>query len=278
MASRRRRATDDHVCPSVEAYLLTYSDMITALLIFFIVMFAMGQIDIAKFEKFKMGIARSGATPIEDGLLENGSGPFEQALIRPGIVNAPAKTEGPTGDDSRGGGVGPVAELEERAAFEQVQREITEALAGHEMASEVTFRVEERGLVITVVSDRVLFAPGSADLTPDSDVVVDALALALARIPNRLTVEGHTDSRPISTVRFPSNWELSVGRASTVLRALVERHGFGPDRLNAAGYADQRPTGTNETAEGRAANRRVEIVVHRAATGPGGDPFDERGA
>lgn len=276
MASRRRRSTDDHVCPSVEAYLLTYSDMITALLIFFIVMFAMGQIDIAKFEKFKMGIARSGATPIEDGLLENGSGPFEQALIRPGIVNAPAKKEGPTGDDSRGG-VGPVAEVQDRAAFEQAQREITEALAGHDLASEVTFRVEERGLVITVVSDRVLFAPGSADLTPDSDVVVDALAVALARLPNRLTVEGHTDSRPISTVRFPSNWELSVGRASTVLRALVERHGFAPDRLNAAGYADQRPAGPNETAEGRAANRRVEIVVHRAASAPGADPF-ERGA
>jgi chemotaxis protein MotB len=86
VAARRRRPEDDHVCPAVEAYLLTYSDMITALLIFFIVMFAMGQIDIAKFEKFKLGIARSGATPIDDGLLENGEGPFEQAIVRPEVV------------------------------------------------------------------------------------------------------------------------------------------------------------------------------------------------
>lgn len=288
MAARRRRTEDDHVCPAVEAYLLTYSDMITALLIFFIVMFAMGQLDLAKFEKFKMGIARSGATPIDDGLLENGEGPFDQALIRPEIVDSPDDMDGPGGDGQRTG-FGPDHATAEREAFEDAQRQINEALVGVDAGSDVSFRVEERGLVITVVSDRVLFEPGSAALTHDGAAVVDALAGGLATLPNRMTVEGHTDSRPINTFRYPSNWELSVGRASTVLRTLVEYHGLPPGRMSAAGYADQRPVASNETPEGRAANRRVEIVVHSLAsdteptfggTGPLADasPNDEGGA
>jgi chemotaxis protein MotB len=267
--ARRRHATDDHVCPAVETWLLTYSDMVTALLIFFIVMFAMGQIDIAKFEKFKLGIARSGATPIDDGLLENGEGPFEQAIVRPEVINAPDDLDGPGGTGEQ--------PLQDARTFEQVEAQIADALAQLDAGSQVSFQVEERGLVITVLSDRVLFAPGSADLGAEGIAVVDALAGALAPLPNRLTVEGHTDSRPIRTSRFPSNWELSVGRASSVLRSLVERHGIASARLNAAGYADQRPVGSNETPEGRAANRRVEVVVHRLAGAVPAGATDEGG-
>lgn len=263
MAARRKRESDDHVCPAVEAYLLTYSDMITALLIFFIVMFAMGQLDLAKFERFKLGMARSGASTVDDGLFENGDGVFEQAMIRPAVVSAPDDTDSEGTGDRTGRGPDQAAE---QAAFEQAQQQITAALAAVGAGSDVSFRVEERGLIITIVSDRVLFTPGSADLTPDGQTVVDALAGGLATLPNRMTVEGHTDSRPISTLRFPSNWELSVGRASAVLRTLVEEHGLAAGRLSAAGYADQRPVGPNETPEGRAVNRRVEIVVHRVST------------
>lgn len=264
MAARRKRAGDDHVCPSVEAYLMTYSDMVTALLVLFIVLFAMGQIDLVKFEKFKNGIARSGATPIDDGLMTNGEGIFEQAIIRPEVISSPDDHDGPGGDGTLTG-FGPDNADAEREAFEHAQAQITSALQGVEVGSEVSFRIETRGLVITIVSDRVLFDPGSAALTTDGRAVVDALAGGLLGLPNHMTVEGHTDSRPIHTARFPSNWELSVGRASTVLRTLVEQHGMPPGQLSAAGYADQRPVASNETPEGRAANRRVEIVVHSVA-------------
>jgi chemotaxis protein MotB len=110
------------------------------------------------------------------------------------------------------------------------------------------------------VSDRVLFEPGQADLRSEGREVVDKLAAAIGRLPNKLTVEGHTDNVPISG-RYASNWELSTARATTVLRELIERHGISPARLSAAGYADERPLATNDTAEGRAANRRVELVV-----------------
>lgn len=268
MAARRKRADDDHVCPAVEAYLLTYSDMITALLIFFIVMFAMGQLDIAKFEKFKQGIARSGATPIDDGLLENGEGPFEQAMVRPEAINSPDDNDGPGGTGAAEGdgiGWGPTQQQGEQQAFAEARSTITEALTTATLGTDLSFRIEERGMIITIVSDQVLFAPGSADLNGDGTSLVDALAGGLAVLPNRLTIEGHTDSRPISTARFPSNWELSVGRASSVLRELADRHGLPANRMSAAGYADQRPIATNETPEGRSANRRVEIVVHSLA-------------
>jgi chemotaxis protein MotB len=90
--------------------------------------------------------------------------------------------------------------------------------------------------------------------------VVDKVAAALGRLPNKLSVEGHTDNTPISG-RYPSNWELSTARATTVLRELIERHGLSPARLSAAGYADERPVAPNDTADGRSANRRVELVV-----------------
>jgi chemotaxis protein MotB len=120
--------------------------------------------------------------------------------------------------------------------------------------------------VVTIVTDRVLFEPGSDILTGEGLAVIDVISNALAPLPNQLSIDGHTDSVPIATSRFPSNWELSTARATSVLRALVERHSIDPLRLSAAGYADQRPLADNATAAGRSTNRRVEIVVHSTVT------------
>lgn len=267
MAARKKRDADDHVCPAVESYLLTFADMITSLLVLFITLFAMGQIDIAKFEKFKEGIARSGATPIDDGLLENGEGVFEHAIVRPEVISSPDDLDGPGGDGD-GDGYGPSDEAGQKAAFEQTKAQLASALQGVTLGTEVNLRVESRGLVITVVADNVLFSPGSSSLSDEGRVLVDTLAEGLKDLPNRMTVEGHTDSVPISTARFPSNWELSVARSSTVLRTFVDGHGIPAGKLSAAGYADQRPLASNETVEGRAANRRVEIVVHTITSDP----------
>lgn len=270
MAASKRKEADDHVCPAVEAYLMTYADMITALLVLFITLFAMGQIDISKFEKFKEGIARSGATPIDDGLLENGEGVFEHAIVRPEIISSPDDQDGPggTGETAGNDGEEGAQQASQQAALREAQAQLASALQGVSLGSEVNLRVESRGLVITVVADNVLFAPGSASLSDEGKVLVDTLAGGLRDLPNPMTVEGHTDSRPISTARFPSNWELSVARASTVLRTFVDGHGIPARKLSAAGYADQRPLASNETVEGRTANRRVEIVVHMITPDP----------
>jgi len=115
--------------------------------------------------------------------------------------------------------------------------------------------------VVSIVAENVLFDAGSATIRPEGRVVLDGIAESLANLPNQLSVEGHSDDRPISTAQFPSNWELSTARASIVLRYLVERHGVSMNRISAAGYADQRPVVPNDSEGARAENRRVDIAI-----------------
>ena len=110
------------------------------------------------------------------------------------------------------------------------------------------------------VSDNILFAPGSVELKSEGELLLDDLWQLFNENDAITTIEGHTDNRPISSVRFPSNWELSSGRANIVARYLIDR-GYDPGRLRTLGYADTRPLASNQTAEGRARNRRVSLVV-----------------
>ena len=116
-------------------------------------------------------------------------------------------------------------------------------------------------MVVSIVAEGVLFDAGSAEIKPEGRIILDDISKTLAALPNQLSIEGHTDTSPISTGQFPSNWELSTSRASTVLRYLASQHNIGQKRLQAAGYADQRPVAPNDTDTGRAQNRRVDIAV-----------------
>jgi chemotaxis protein MotB len=143
----------------------------------------------------------------------------------------------------------------------QIEQIVRERAEGTGLADKVGFRREERGLVVTIVTDEVLFAPGRADIQATGFTILDVVADALADLDHDLIVEGHTDSRPISTNRFPSNWELSTARATSVLRYLVEARGFPPAHISAAGYADTHPIDGGSSDTSLARNRRVEIVV-----------------
>jgi len=147
---------------------------------------------------------------------------------------------------------------DELVALQQLVRERAEARG---LAEAVGFRFENRGLVVTIITDQVLFDESRADLQPVGVEILELVAEVLRASPNNISIEGHTDSRPISSGRFPSNWELSTARATSVLRHLTENTGFDPTRLSAAGYADTRPLAANDTTEGAARNRRVEVVV-----------------
>jgi chemotaxis protein MotB len=145
-------------------------------------------------------------------------------------------------------------------ALEEAHDALASALSGTGLSGSVSMRVEARGLVVSIVSDRVLFDPGEAELRAEGHQIIDRLGPVLARMPNALSIEGHTDNVPISG-RFPSNWELSSARASSVLHELTAASRLAPSRFTVIGYADQRPVAKNTTAAGRSANRRVEIVV-----------------
>jgi chemotaxis protein MotB len=265
--SKRRHLEEEH--ENSERWLLTYADMITLLMVLFIVLFAIGQIDSKKFDKLHDGLAQSFG---ESTVLDGGAG-----LLNGSAVQAPAP------DDSRAGeqalqrqrqamlaaqkaadaaaAKAADATRQEAAARSRAKAAISEALAKQHLTGAVEFEeTDQRGLVVNIVTDRVLFDLGQATLRPQGSRVLDVIAPALRKIPNGLVIEGHTDSQPISDSRFASNWELSTERATTVLRHLLV-DGIAPSRVAAAGYADQRPLLAGASAASFARNRRVAIVI-----------------
>lgn len=265
MAGRRKKhvAHEEHV--NHERWLITYADMITLLMVLFIVLFSMSQVDLAKFEQLKQSLngafgASSGgrSSPIEggDGVLPGSTVP----IALPSPVDRAAQAALATQEAKE------VAAAAEQAVLEETKAQLGVALdqAGLGGAG-IGMRVERRGLVVTIASDKVLFHPGQATLRPEGHVIIRQLARPLASMPNPLRVEGHTDDVPIAG-SYASNWELSTARATTVLRELASAGGIAPTRLSAAGYADQRPMAPNTTPDGRARNRRVEILVEANPT------------
>jgi chemotaxis protein MotB len=245
---KRRGHEEEH--ENHERWLVTYADMLTVLMALFIVMFALSVADKTKFEKFAAGM--NGDLGNGVSLLEGGPG-LQQAGDTP--LDLQSAITALNEKQSR-----QQAASQERDDLERARQKILQALVAKHMEDKVRFKLDERGLVVTVVTDDVLFALGSATLRPAGNAVLDAIAPALKALPNKVTVEGHTDDLPISG-RFASNWELSAERATSVLRYLLDDHAVPAKRLSAAGYADQRPLTPNTSSAARSANRRVEVIV-----------------
>jgi chemotaxis protein MotB len=221
---RRFNASAEPV-ESRDRWLISYADLVTLLLALFIVLFASAD--------------RQRATNIASAMAvqfhENG------ATVWPG-----------------GAGVLPASN-----SLAAARAAIARAFAANEeLRHRATVKVTERGLVISL-TEAGFFAPAEADIRPDALPLLDTLAEALRESDSPVRVEGHTDSLPIATARYPSNWELSAARATTVLTRLVARN-IPTTRLSVAGYADARPVADNSTYEGRALNRRVDLVVLRS--------------
>ena len=281
MRSRRAHHEDEEEHVNHEAWVIPYADMLTLLMGLFLVLWAIGNQDLARMKEFAQGFSsqmglsqpvEGGGGVLEDGVAASATTTTTMLDSRE-LIDARAALERENlAETARR------TELDQLTAAEQV---IRDRAVGAGLGDAVTFRREDRGLVVSIVSDDVLFAPGAADLRQDGSAALDALAVALTGLPNRISIEGHTDDVPISSGRFPSNWELSTSRASVVLRYLVDRHGMDPARLVAGGYAEQRPLESNATPEGRARNRRVDIAVLSATvvdpTGASGVP-NEAGA
>ena len=142
----------------------------------------------------------------------------------------------------------------------QVRDAIEAALEDAGLVGNVDFEVTARGLVIAIATDHVLFASGSTAFGSDGDAIVQAIAPTLSTFDNQILVEGHTDTVPLDRGGY-DNWNLSADRALAVLKALARSEGIVPERLVATGYGEYHPRASNETDEGKSANRRVELVV-----------------
>ncbi|NLY56855.1 MAG: OmpA family protein, partial [Firmicutes bacterium] len=144
----------------------------------------------------------------------------------------------------------------------ELYHDIQSFLIEEGIADMVEAVLEERGVIIRF-RDSVLFDTGRADIRPDGARIIDTIATYLVRIPNHVRIEGHADNVPIRNARYPSNWELSTARATSVIRYLLTKTDISPERLSAAGYGEYRPVAPNDTPENRARNRRVDLVLLR---------------
>jgi chemotaxis protein MotB len=235
-------------------WMVTYSDMVTLILVFFILLFSMSQIDLVKFEAIAESFQNRmildfypSAVPAEN--------PTEHTSIKERGDNTnefetPTQLKDSTDRDGR----------EEVDSLESLMEDVEGYLEDHDLHNVISANRTERGVVL-VLQESILFDSAEAEILDSGKPFLNKISSLLDDIPNDVKVEGHTDSRPISNFRYPSNWELSGARASSVIRHLIEENDFDESRFTSVGYADTRPAVPNDSPQNWSQNRRVEIVI-----------------
>lgn len=216
------------------AWMTTFGDMMTLLLVFFVLLYSFSSMDVEKFRGF------ISALQSQLGVLEGGKTITENPNIDAGTL----------GQD--------YAQAPQN--IQQIMKELDNYIEQTGLGDKVNVENKRKGLVISLTGE-ILYELGKADIRDQGKEVLAMISDILRDIPNDIMIEGHTDDLPIRTAEFPSNWELSTARAVNVIKYLIEEKDFDPARLSAAGYSEYRPVATNNSTEGRAENRRVEVVV-----------------
>ncbi|WP_369131842.1 flagellar motor protein MotB [Modestobacter sp. I12A-02662] len=262
-----------------ERWLVSGFDMMTLLFVLFVVLYAMSSIDMAKFTAFADGAREGAGAPVT--ILNDGAAidaPTENdSPLKPVQVAEEAAIDGTEQTDAEKAAAEAAAAqdarrtaAEARGAYDQLAQArdaLSAALAAVGQPAAAQFVIDERGLVVHVVSDPVLFAPESAALQPQGAVVLDAMARTLDTLPNQIRVEGHANSLPVTPGGpWPSNWELSAVRATTVLRHLSEVDGVAEGRMSAAGYGSTRPLVPDTDPGYVTVNRRVDVILLSTAS------------
>jgi chemotaxis protein MotB len=312
MAQRRKSHSEEHEeeGPSSERWLLTYADMITLLMVLFIVLFAMGQTDIRKFNAFKDSFHQLSST-VNDNTPQGGPGILSQpaaialteanpyARLNTASANAESgekqvgqQSSGQAKNGTNQGGTSspaqqhqsgkqangqqhsgqdavghqyteavPATAAGERSALTKAEAEMEKDLQKMGLAQAVTFGINARGLVVTILTNKVVFPTDSAQIQTEGTEIISAISPVLAVLPNQIDIEGDTDNQAIHGGPYANNWALSAARAVSVLDDLINHHGIDPDRLQATGNGDTRPVVPNNTPQHQAENRRVEIVI-----------------
>ncbi|MDR1727876.1 MAG: OmpA family protein [Acidobacteriota bacterium] len=248
-----------------ERWMVSYADFLTLLFAFFTCLYAMSTVDAQKMGKMVASMKESfGGEVFEAGgstlsLSDVGGSLSSSEMLKNPERDAKPDSEGVMNPKDEKGTSGKSV-LNGDAAMGRFKRGL-EAMLGDEIKKKmVRIRMERRGIVVSL-GENGMFDSGSDVIKPEGRAMLDSIATSLTSVGNQVRVEGHTDNVPISTERFPSNWELSTARATAVISRLVTHFGMSPRLLSAAGYGEYRPTAPNDTEEGRARNRRVDIII-----------------
>jgi chemotaxis protein MotB len=245
-AEEEEEEGEEEAAEGIPAWVMTFADLVTLLMVFFILLFAMGSIEDEKWRLIKESLKSALGT---DVLPEAGT---RQGLD---VITMKVNEESINAVDE----VGAMVSKE----IEEIASEVEEFVYKNKLAGQVEVSSDERGAVITI-SDTVLFPSGKARMSREGAKVIDQVFELLKQFHYDVKIEGHTDNTPIHTARFPSNWELSASRAADVARMFVES-GFPAENLSIEGLAEFRPKLPNNNSINRAANRRIEIVYQRGS-------------
>jgi chemotaxis protein MotB len=268
---------EEHV--NHERWLVSYADMLTLLFVLFVVLFSMSSVDQKKFADLAAGLSEgfgaqsaafqgSAATldgsgnatqfiPIDPGANpgDGGSGTATMTNEQKQAVEAAVRAE-----SRRKASQDAEAATKEAKNLKEVEKKITDALVKAKLQDQVKFTINERGLIITVITNEVVFNGNRADLQSGGATILDTIAPALVKLPNNIEVDGHTNQLKARTTYYPSGWELSAARASTVVRYLTD-HGLAKSRMSAVGFSDTKPLIDPKDPKSVQMNRRVDVVV-----------------
>ncbi|UQZ33786.1 flagellar motor protein [Paenibacillus sp. PK3_47] len=292
MRQRERRKQRTGERESHDRWMITYADLITLLLIFFVVLYAMSSLDAQKYKIVTDSLSQTftNGNPVIDG----GSGILDGGQGGEGGGNAGTGQNGQSGQNSSSGdsnsdnaegnntGGGPdsgsgapaadeeqppsareLAFREQEAKLAALMDVITRYVADNNLGDEIFVADKPQGIAITL-SDQFLFDAGRAELKAPAYPALRQLSGLFSGIGATISIEGHTDNTPVSAgSRYNDNWELSGARALSILRFFIDSEGLDPDNFQYAGYADTRPAADNTTNEGKQKNRRVELIVLR---------------
>ena len=256
--ARKKNKPEEH--DNTERWMVSYADFVTLLFAFFTCLYAISSVDAAKMGQMVTSIRESFGGMIFSGNvnmipLSNSDGGGTGIL-----VNIPVNSTAESAAESEKGSAAAKVILSGDADMGRLKRALESMLSEEIRKNVVRIRLEARGLVMELGEDG-MFDSGSDVIRPDRISTLDTIATALMNFGNNIRIEGHADSVPINTPRFPSNWHLASARATTVINRMVTHYGMSPDLLSVTSFGEYKPVASNATAEGRARNRRVEIVV-----------------
>ncbi|MFD2705322.1 flagellar motor protein MotS [Salibacterium lacus] len=226
-------------------WMTTFSDIILLVLVFFVMLFSMSVVDAKKFEAISESFQNR-------AILENLPSMVE--MEQPDQSDSESEEESETAADES------TEQTEEDRELDRLLQEVREYLEEHNLNDQISATRDDRGVVL-VLQEQLLFESGEAEILTDAEPFLNKVGTLLDSLPNLVKVEGHTDERPISTFRYPSNWELSSARASSVIRYLTDNHPLPLDQFLAVGYGATRPIVPNDSTDNLRENRRVVVVI-----------------
>lgn len=245
--NRRRQTREEKGAPK---WMVTFSDMMTLILVFFILLFSMSVVDAQKFRAIAESFQDRAVFDFYPSVV-----PFENPAEDRDVKDDPFDSQVDPFDSYM-----EMDDEEINQQLDELLQEVAEYLEVNDLTEQISASRDDRGVVL-VLQEQALFESGRAEIIDEAEPFLGKVGTLLSTIPNIVKVEGHTDNRPISTSQFPSNWELSGARASSVIRFLISDQDVEARRFLAVGYGDTRPVAPNTTADNLQQNRRVVLVI-----------------